>query len=136
MPSSAFAAENPPVSIDNWVRYAKINQETGNVNDLVQPQAAVVCSQAENLLRIRTYNYRDFDQGFNKDASPIEDDNQIFKAKDREFPDMYGLSQHGDNGEFTQISCLAALKLNKEDNSFYGKYAMESGTTFLMANGE
>jgi hypothetical protein len=45
---------------------------------------------------------------------------------------MYGLHEDGD---YMQISCLAALKVDPNDASLYGTYQMESGTTFAMADG-
>jgi len=129
IPRAAFELDNPPNSIDNWVRYTKMDQD-GNLSE---PSSAVVCSQgATQPITVKTYLYNEFANGFNKQATQQSDANQQFRSREQEFPDMYGIHDHE---EFAQISCLAALQVNPDDNSIYGTYWMQSGTTFSMEDG-
>jgi len=65
MPKAAFDESKPnkPSSIDNWMRYAKINAD-GTI-DFDKTAGTVVCSQGENIAgSITTYTFNSFDNGF------------------------------------------------------------------------
>ena len=65
LPKAAFDLPAPPTSVDNWVRYTKLDQD----GKPTQPQSAVVCSQGKSkAAAVETFNYNDFANGYNKQA--------------------------------------------------------------------
>ena len=80
-------------------------------------------------MHVGSFSYWDFANGFNRNAAPQTDPGQIFRHREQEFPELYGLEFFG---EFAEIKCLATLQVDPNDPALYGTYMITSGTTFYM----